>query len=111
MKKIFVKLIDIFNEIREESFLGYDTISFLMTLFGAIFGAVLIALVVLGVTSLICFFISCLFLWVGFETIADKISLIPFLITILTLLASCVLLGASFGVEQYKNTTQIKMKK
>lgn len=102
MKKIIIRLMNVFDKIHHESYLGYDTISFLMTLFGAIFGSALIAFVVFGFTSLICLLISLLFLWMGFGTIADKICLIPYIMAVLTLLVCCVLLGASTGVKEYK---------
>ncbi len=102
MKKIIIKLLNILDEIRHESYLGADTITFLMSLLGAMFAAVLITFGVFFITSLICLLISFLFLWMGFETIADKISLIPYLIAVLTLLVCCVLLGANTGVKEYK---------
>jgi len=107
MKPIRPRLRSIFRDVREETYLGFDSISFIMSLFGALFGAAIIAVGVFFITEIVSLGISYMLLWLDIEFLADKIAALPYFLALITLLIFCVLFGATEGVRGYKQYLEL----
>ncbi|MBA7580445.1 hypothetical protein ES708_22336 [subsurface metagenome] len=102
MKPFWPRLRISYRDVRAQSYVGIDSIDFLMTLFGILFGAATLAVGVFFVTGIFSLGFSFLLLWLGIEFLADKIVTLPYILALIAFSISCVLLGSSEGVRGYK---------